>query len=969
MEFDAALESVPAALREPVARAWEQYAAAGPGPSPGLPAAVLDSLPRVWAASEFVMQSCVRTPALLADLIDSGDVLTEYSEPVAGYIQRVTTALAAAADATALAQRLRWVRRREMLRIAWRDLAGWAELGETLHDLSALAAACVDGALRHLDGWQRAELGVPLGIRSGTPQGLVVIGMGKLGAGELNFSSDIDLIFAYPEDGETTGGGRACSNEDYFRRLAQRLIQAISAPTADGFVFRVDMRLRPFGDAGPLVMSFDALEEYYQAHGREWERYAWIKAAPVAGDAAAGAQLMQQLRPFVFRRYLDFGAFRSLRDMKALIAEQVKSKGMEDNIKLGAGGIREIEFIGQAFQLIRGGRESELQARPILTVLHRLVERGYLPAHAGADLVAAYEFLRRTENRLQEYADQQTHRLPQDAQGRLRLAFAMGYPSWDDFDRHLGRHRRRVQDHFNHFFAVPAGDEAVPADVPLDRLWRGGVPEADAQAALAAAGFPDPADALAAIARLRESAACRHLTTQGRERLDYLMPLLLAAVAQGERPNVTLTRVLALLEKIARRTAYLALLAENTVVLSQLVRLCAASPWIAAELARVPLLLDMLLDPRALYAPLDRGALQRELDDAVQAVGEDDLEQQMEVLRHFKQTNVLRVAAADVAGAYPLMVVSDHLTEIAEVALGALLRLTRRHLSARHGAPRCRVDDRIFEPGFAVIGYGKLGGIELGYGSDLDLVFLHDSAGEELGTSGPKPLDNAVYFARLGQRIIHMATAHTPSGVLYEIDMRLRPSGASGLLVSSVDAFGDYQRKDAWTWEHQALVRARVVAGDAAVAAAFDTVRREVLARRRDPAVLRREVREMRQRMRDELGQRDSAQFDLKQDAGGIADIEFMVQYGVLAWACDFPELLRYTDNIRLLAGMAGAGLMTAADAQLLSDAYRSYRASVHQLTLQDEPARLPAAAFAELRVEVLRLWRALMEEPDIEMN
>src|SRR3569623_1384740 len=947
MAVDAALESVPAALREPVVRAWEQYAAAGPGSAPSLPAAVLDSLPRVWAASDFVMQSCVRTPGLLADLIDSGDMLTQYRDPAAAYVQRVTTALAEAADATALAQRLRSVRRREMLRIAWRDLAGWAVLDETLHDLSALAAACVDGALLRLDDWQRVELGVPLGMRSGTPQGLVVIGMGKLGAGELNFSSDIDLIFAYPEDGETTGGARACSNEDYFRRLAQRLIQAISAPTADGFVFRVDMRLRPFGDAGPLVMSFDALEEYYQAHGREWERYAWIKAAPVAGDAADGGQLMQQLRPFVLRRYLDFGAYRSLREMKALIAEQVKSKGMEDNIKLGAG----------------GGRESELQARPILTVLHRLVERGYLPTYAGVDLVAAYEFLRRTENRLQEYADQQTHRLPQDAQGRLRLAFAMGYSSWADFDRHLGRHRRRVQDHFNHFFAAPAGDGSAPTDVPLDRLWRGASAGADAHAALAAAGFPDPAEALDAVARLRESAACRHLTAQGRERLDFLMPLLLAAVAQGERPIVTLTRVLALLEKIARRTAYLALLAENTVVLSQLVRLCAASPWIAAELARVPLLLDMLLDPRALYAPLDRGALQWELDDAVQPVGNDDLEQQMEALRHFKQSNVLRVAAAYVAVSYPLMVVSDHLTEIAEVTLDALLRRARRHLSARLGAPRCQVDGRTFEPGFAVIGYGKLGGIELGYGSDLDLVFLHDSAGEELGTAGPKPLDNAVYFARLGQRIIHMATAHTPSGVLYEIDLRLRPSGASGLLVSSVAAFADYQRKDAWTWEHQALVRARVVAGDPAVAAAFDSVRREVLSRPRDREVLRREVREMRQRMRDELGQRDAARFDLKQDAGGFADIEFMVQYAALAWACEHPELLRYTDNIRLLEGMAGAGLMAAADTQLLSDAYRAYRASVHQLTLQDAPALVAAEAHAELRAEVLRIWRALMEE------
>jgi len=466
------------------------------------------------------------------------------------------------------------------------------------------------------------------------------------------------------------------------------------------------------------------------------------------------------------------------------------------------------------------------------------------------------------------------------------------------------------------------------------------------------------------ITRLRESATYRHLTAQGRQRLDYLMPLLLGAVAQAERPRVTLSRVLGLLEKIARRTAYLALLAENTVALSQLVRLCAASSWIAAQLARHPLLLDELLDPRVLYVPLNREALQRELAADLEPVAADDLEQQMEVLRHFKQTNVLRVAAADLAGVYPLMVVSDHLTEIAEVILGEMVRLARAHMAARHGLPRCRADGRTFEPGFAVIGYGKLGGIELGYGSDLDLVFLHDSAGEELGSSGAKPLDNAVYFARLGQRIIHMATAHTPSGVLYDIDMRLRPSGASGLLVSSMTAYADYQRKEAWTWEHQALVRARAVAGDAPVATAFDAVRREVLARRRDRAVLRREVREMRQRMRDELGQRDPARFDLKQDPGGIADIEFMVQYGALAWACDHPELLRYTDNIRLLEGFAGAGLMTAADVRLLSDAYRTYRARVHQLTLQDESALVGAEAFHALRAEVSRVWRMLMEDP-----
>ena len=597
-------------------------------------------------------------------------------------------------------------------------------------------------------------------------------------------------------------------------------------------------------------------------------------------------------------------------------------------------------------------------------MLERLREHGYLPAHVVDDLIRAYHFFRRAENRLQEYADQQTHRLPRDAHGCLRLAWSMGYADWDSFAEVLRQYRRRVHGHFAHLFAAPEEGAAAEAPAPLARVWRGGLAAAEAHEALAGAGFADSAEALQQIARLRESAAFRQLSAQGRERLDYFMPLLLAAVAQAERPTVTLARVMSLLEKIARRTAYLALLAENTVALSQLVRLCAASPWIAAQLARHPLLLDELLDPRALYAPLDRAALRAELAAELAGVAEDDLEQQMEVLRHFKQANVLRVAAADVAGAYPLMVVSDHLTEIAEVTLAKLVRLARAHMTARHGAPQCRVEERSFEPGFAVIGYGKLGGIELGYGSDLDLVFLHDSAGEDLGTQGAKPLDNAVYFARLGQRLIHMATAHTPSGVLYDIDMRLRPSGASGMLVSSMTAFTEYQRKDAWTWEHQALVRARVVAGDAEVAGQFEAVRREVLSRRREPAALRREVREMRQRMRDELGRRDAAQFDLKQDAGGIADIEFMVQYGVLAWACDCPELLRYTDNIRLLEGFAGAGLMAAADVRMLSDAYRAYRARVHQLTLQDEPAVVAAEAFAEVRAEVLRLWRTLMEAP-----
>ncbi len=963
MRLTIQLQGLPPIQREQVGVFWEQFTAAAHAHEIDFPGdeALIQSLPGVWAASAFVAQTCIQMPALLIDLGAGGDLGKVY-EPGA-YRHRLEGVLQAVEDEEALLKVLRLFRRREMVRIAWRDLAGWADLAETLADLSALAAACVDGALRRLGEWQTVEHGVPYGQDSGRCQSLVVIAMGKLGAGELNFSSDIDLICAYPEEGETRGGKRPISNQEYFIKLARRLIHVLQTPTPDGFVFRVDMRLRPFGDSGPLVISFDAMEEYYQTHGREWERYAWIKAAAIAGDGNDGARLMALLRPFVYRRYLDFGAYESLRAMKVLIEAEVRRKGMVDNIKLGAGGIREIEFIGQAFQLIRGGRETELQVRPILIVLERLVAAGYLPDYAGRELTAAYRFLRRAENRLQEYADQQTHRLPNEPQGQLRLAMAMGYGDWQGFIGALDRHRQRVQGHFQQVFAAPQTETPATNDGPdFVQLWAGILNQEQGHAVLAAAGYERVEETLARIVRFRDSPTCRQLTARGRERLDHLMPLLLGAVAHAHDSATTLGRVLDLVEKIARRTTYLALLAESPMALSQLVRLCAASPWITGLLTLHPLLLDELLDPRSLYAPLNRSALEAELAADLARLGSDDLEQQMEVLRHFQQTNTLRVAAADVVGAYPLMVVSDHLTEIAEVVLKAVLRLACEHLIERHGPPACLIDDEQVEPGFAIIGYGKLGGIELGYGSDLDLVFLHGSGGEALGTQGSKPIDNNVFFARLGQRIIHMMTAHTPAGVLYEVDMRLRPSGSSGMLVSSMAAFAEYQRHEAWTWEHQALVRARVVAGDPVVAEHYAAIRREVLGRERDRAQLRREVREMRERMRTELGQRDPARFDLKQDAGGIADIEFMVQYGVLAWANTHPELLRYTDNIRLLEGLARSGVMTTRDTELLSDIYRVYRAKVHQLTLLKEPIVVDAQAFAEQRRAVARLWRALME-------
>jgi glutamate-ammonia-ligase adenylyltransferase len=912
------------------------------------------SLKRVWEASDYVAQSCLRDPGLLAELLESGDLLDSYVQ--GGLEQRLHRLLAEVDNEQSLGLALRRFRRQQMVRIIWRDLAGWAPLEEVLEDLSALADACVDQSLALLYGWACAEMGVPRDGQ-GVQQHLVVLGMGKLGAHELNLSSDIDLIFAFPAHGEVEGG-RYLSNEQFFIRLCQRLVQVLNQQTGDGFVFRVDTRLRPFGEAGPLAMSFAALEDYYQTQAREWERYAMIKARVVAGDAVAGAELMAMLRPFVYRRYLDFGVIESLRDMKGLISQELKRKGMADNIKLGPGGIREIEFIGQAFQLVRGGRDPDLQIRPILQVLELLGEKDLLPAFVVRELTEAYVFLRRVENRLQAWQDRQTHSLPEDEPGRLRLARSMGFADWGGFFDELAQHRQRVQGQFDQVFAAPQveGREEQQA---LGALWRGRLQRDDALEALYNVGFRQPADTLGRLEQLRNSHACRALGARGGQRLEQLMPLLLEATGGTAEPDQTLQRLLPLVEAIARRTAYIALLVERPLALSQLVRLSAQSLWISHQLVRYPVLLDELLDSRHLYAPLHRADLEAELNSLLAPLDSEDLEEQMERLRQFVQSNTLRVAAADVTDVIPLMVVSDYLTEIAEVVTARVLRIAWAHLVASHGRPIGILGE---DTGFAVIGYGKLGGIELGYGSDLDLVFLHGSLDPNAMTDGERSVGNDVFYIRLGQRMIHMYTTRTPSGQLYETDMRLRPSGNSGMLVSSLDAFADYQKNEAWTWEHQALLRARPVAGDQKVIERFEQIRREVLSRPRDPEALCKEVGEMRRKMRDSLDKSGAGSFDLKQGVGGIADIEFMVQYAVLRWAHQYPDLLDWTDNIRLLQSLSRHRLLEGAAADELADAYRALRAASHRKSLQDMPALVADDALMAERRKVKEIWDSLME-------
>lgn len=937
-------------------------------------AAFREQMNTAFAASEYLAKTATTRPELLLELVRSGALFAPLED---GSFPDLVEAVAACEDDAELDKVLRRERHRAMVRIIWRDLNRLGPMREITDELSRFAEAAIQCTLDYHFEQLKPRWGVPTGKYSGKPQPLIVLGMGKLGARELNVSSDIDLIFAYPEAGETQGGSRSLGNQEFFTRLGQRLIKSLDAPTAEGFVFRVDMRLRPYGQSGALVSNFDAMEEYYQSQGRDWERYAMIKARPVAasgeGAKPAADELMELLRPFTYRQYIDFSVIESLRAMKGLISRQVQRRGMSEDVKLGEGGIREIEFVVQVFQLIRGGRDPRLRERQVCELLPLLEAEGYLPESSGQALLAAYEFLRNTEHAIQGYQDRQTQALPSDPDGQCRMAWVLGFESWDAFSETLAEHRMRVNREFQEVIADPDADQGQEPDNLQDwvSLWEGSLEGDEAVDWLTEQGFDQPERVLSVLAEIRSHRQVVAMQASSRDRLDAFMPRLLAMLGEGESVGDTLARIQPLVVSIVRRSAYLVLLVENPVALQQLVRLCAASPWIADELARFPALLDELLTPESLYAPPDKDELRDELRRELLRTAWDDLESHMEALRYFRSAHALRVAASEVTGALPLMKVSDYLTDLAEVILEHVLELAWEQLIPRHGRPSNAQGEPEQHPNFVIVGYGKLGGIELAHGSDLDLVFIHNSDPEGK-TDGEKSVDNNVFYTRLGQRIIHILNTRMPSGTLYEVDMRLRPNGDAGMLVTSLPAFEKYQQQEAWTWEHQALVRARVVAGDAELAKAFARVRREVLCRPRDLDALRAEVIKMRQKMREHLGTRprpgaegdgEKAPFNLKQDAGGIVDIEFMVQYAVLAWAESEPGLTEYTDNIRILGALEQSGRLGAEAVAQLIDAYKAYRSTGHRLALQRQEAVLEdGAPFAEERRRVTGLWRQLLE-------
>lgn len=841
----------------------------------------------------------------------------------------------ATADDASLTRALRRLRQRVMARLITRDLCGCASLDEVVSTVTALAEVAINTAVDRLHADLAASHGEPRG-GDGRIQQLHVVGMGKLGGAELNASSDIDLVLAYAEEGETDGE-RPLSNHEFFTRLARRLIAALNEWTEDGFVFRVDTRLRPYGDSGPLVVGFDMLENYLVTQGRPWERFAWIKGRVLTGDR--GHELMAMVRPFVFRRHLDYSAFAAMRGLHGLVRQEVNRRERRDNIKLGPGGIREIEFTVQVFQLIRGGREPALQVQATLPVLAELAARGHIAPAAAAELREAYVFLRNLEHRLQYRDDQQTQQLPEDAAEFALLAQSMGYADPAAFSAALEVHRNAVTGHFEAIF----GDDDA-AEHPLASLWqRTPGDDAPSREQLATLGYRQPGELCRRLELFRHGSRYRQMPAASQYRLDRLVPSAIAAASQRSGPDLTLERLLGLFESISRREAYLALLYEYPQALDRVADLMSASPWVAEYITRHPILLDELLDTRNLLAAPDWLALRQSLRANLDAAT-GDIERQMDLLRHFKNTQTLHLIAQDLDGRLPLEKLSDHLSDLACVILEEVLRLCWAGLRQRHRET----------PLFAVVGYGKLGGKELGYASDLDIVFVYDDP-------APEAAEN---YARLAQRINNWLTSVTAAGILYDTDLRLRPDGASGLLVTPLESMRRYQLHHAWLWEHQALTRARAVTGDAGISKAFENLREQVLRMQRNPEKLRQDIVEMREKMH-KAHPNHSALFDLKHDRGGIIDVEFMVQFVVLGHAARYPELTANAGNLSLLGSAARLGLIGAGEADAVRKAYRQLRSLQHRLRLAGERyARVDPGQVAAARAAVRALWSSLLDDP-----
>ncbi|MFZ6734648.1 bifunctional [glutamate--ammonia ligase]-adenylyl-L-tyrosine phosphorylase/[glutamate--ammonia-ligase] adenylyltransferase [Undibacterium sp. Ji42W] len=845
---------------------------------------------------------------------------------------------------------MRRLRKLVVCTVIKRDLCGQADLNEVITTISLFADFVVQQHLQAINAEMQAMHGIPIGEESGTQQAMIVLGMGKLGGYELNVSSDIDLIFCYAEDGETQttdSSQRSLSNHEYFSRLGKKLIAAISEVTEDGYSFRVDMALRPNGASGPLVASFNMIEEYFLIQGREWERYAWVKARAMTGNADDIAALEKIIRPFVYRRYLDYGAIDSLRSMHAqiraeVVRQETKHPERSNNVKLGRGGIREVEFLAQVFQLIRGGRDASLRERSTRLTLQTLAEKGIMDAPIVDKLLDSYTFLRNLEHRLQYLDDAQTHTFPARDEDQLRIAQMMGCASVAELLDQLRPHREFIADQFDAIFRDKAENNSENEQGMLAVSLSSPDSEELIAAHLTGLEFSSQ-DAAAFSQRLQatwQSPKVQSLSEASRMKLVALVNNALNIIArQSSNQLQAWNRLLDFMEAIARRAAYLALLTEYPHALARVIRMMAASDWAAKFLTRHPLLLDELLDESSLHQRPDWPAFRRDLQQHL-AQHAGDTERQMETLREMHHAMQFRLLAQDLEGQLSVEHLADELSQLADIIVDAVLQSAWQTIATRHKV----------EPSFAVIAYGKQGGKELGYASDLDVIFLYEDEDQ----------DAPANYAKLAQRFITWMTCHTPAGILFDIDIALRPDGASGLLVSSVSSFARYQEKSAWLWEHQALTRARFCAGDVSIGAQFEQIREQVLRQQRDIEKLRTEVIGMRKKMHDANINRSDL-FDLKQDVGGMIDIEFIVQFLVLKYANQYPELTANKGNIALLKRCGELGLIDLQLANQVSDAYRLFRKLQHGIRLQGEDrARVEGERVSKEADATKALWDSL---------
>ncbi|AZZ97138.1 bifunctional [glutamate--ammonia ligase]-adenylyl-L-tyrosine phosphorylase/[glutamate--ammonia-ligase] adenylyltransferase [Pseudoalteromonas sp. R3] len=898
---------------------------------------------RLLALSDFAYRILQRHPQWIDWLLDAEQMrLRTCPSPL-------TEPLCELDEASCFRQ-LREYRKRYWLKLMWLDLVAGNPIDDSIAYQSRLSEKLIDAANR----WAHASVAKSNGQvcdEQGEAVPMLVLGMGKLGGGELNFSSDIDLIFTYPFAKSTEGGRRSIEAQVFYTKVAQKLIAALDQCTADGQVFRVDMRLRPFGDSGPLVMSFAAMEDYYQDQGREWERYAMLKARLLGEENRYWSEFKTLIRPFVFRRYIDFSVIESLRKMKHMIAQEVRRKGLTNNIKLGAGGIREVEFIVQALQMIRGGREPELQTPSLLSALQQLQHLCLIPAEVGEVLSQQYLLLRRTEQYLQAFDDSQTQTLPDHEQDQLRLTVLLDCTQYSEVLNKLEQAQAAVRAEFTQVIGEePELGEALAPE--FISAWE--------QRDISYLESPLP-DAVSEAWQTSLDAFHLGLSkiqmgTRGRDVLDKLMPALLSEITQAPVAEI-LERVLQVILKVASRTAYLELLFENRGALQQLIKLCAHSVWIAEQIARYPILLDELIDPAVLYRPLPLSAYYSEVQQYFLRIDSEDLELQMEALRQFKQTQALRIAAADATGVLDIMKVSDHLTALAEAIIAKAVDIAWQQMVARYGAPE---GADVEHKGFAVVAYGKAGGLELGYNSDLDLVFVHNRDGNSV-TTGDKSISSRQFYLKLAQRLMHLFNTRTNSGILYELDTRLRPEGNSGLLAINIESFYQYQLQQAWTWEHQALVRSRMILGEPELVSRFNEIRSEVLCHSRDSGALCKDIVEMREKMRGHLDKSTDSQFDLKQGVGGMTDIEFIAQYLVLNYSHAHSELARFPDNIRILEMAYHAGVIDERTQKALTEAYCEFRDQYHLHSLNAAGRCVPLQDVSELVVAVRAAWQQLL--------